>query len=54
MKKFMILIAAMAMATLAAQAENIEIVETTVAAMETAAPTDADTNGTEEAAPEGR
>ena len=54
MKKMMILIAAMAMTTLAAQADNVAPVETTVAAMDTAAPTDGDTNGTEEAAPEGK
>jgi len=57
MKKLMILIAAMAMSTLAAQADNVAPVETTIAAMDTEAPTtptDGDTNGTEEVAPEGK
>ena len=52
----MILIAAMAMTTLAVQADDITPVNTTVAAMDAAAPTttEGDTNGTEEAAPEGK
>lgn len=53
MKKFMILIAAIAMTTLAAQADNVAPATDTVMSMEAAtpAPTD-DTNGTEEATPE--
>ncbi|HFQ60722.1 MAG TPA: hypothetical protein ENK39_00285 [Epsilonproteobacteria bacterium] len=59
MKKMMILIAAMAMTTLAVQAndmQNVEQATATVAAVDTEAPapTDGDTNGTEEAAPEGK
>ncbi len=52
----MILIAAMAMTTLIAQANDIQPIDTTVAAMETEAPApiEGDTNGTEEAAPEGK
>jgi len=52
----MILLAAMAMTTLAVQADNLAPVETTVAAMDTEAPapTEGDTNGTEETAPEGK
>ncbi len=55
----MILIAAMAMTTLAVQADDMQNVEqatATVAAVDTEAPapTDGDTNGTEEAAPEGK
>ena len=55
MKKIMILLAAMAMTTLAAQAEIIEPSQVTVVAMEadTPAPTEGDTNGTE-VAPEGK
>jgi len=57
MKKFMILIAAMAMTTLAAQADNVAPATDTVMSMEagTPAPTEDDTNdtnGTEEATPE--
>jgi len=57
MKKLMILLAAMAMTTLAVQANDIKTMDA-VTAMETEAPaptTDGDTNGTtEEAAPEGK
>ena len=54
MKKFMILIAAMAMATLAAQADNVAPATDSVIAMEveTPSPTEGETNGTE--VPEGR
>jgi len=50
MKKIMILIAAMAMSTLAIQADNVQKATDTVIAMETAAPvpTEADTNSTKE------
>jgi HAMP domain-containing protein len=56
MKKMMILIAVMAMATLATQADNLAPVTTTVAAMDTEAPApiEGDTNGTEEVVPEGK
>ena len=57
----MILIAAIAMTTLAAQADDMQKVEqaaVTAVAVDTEAPaatdTDGDTNGTEEAAPEGK
>ena len=55
MKKIMILLAAMAMTTLAAQAETIEASQIVAAAMEadTPVPTKGDTNGTE-VAPEGK
>ena len=56
MKKIIILIAAMVMATLIAQADNVAPVTSTVVAMDTEAPalTDGDTNTTEEEAPVGR
>jgi hypothetical protein len=56
MKKMMILIAAIAMTTLAVQADNVAPVTSTVAAMDTQAPApvEGDTNGTEEEAPEGK
>jgi len=61
MKKFMILIAAIAMSTLTAQADNIAPDTDTVMTMEAGTPaptkgdtdgTKGDTNGTEEGAPE--
>ena len=46
MKRIMILIAAMAMATFTAQASTLQIGETVIS-MDTEKPADGDTNGTE-------
>lgn len=54
MKKFLILLAAMAMTTMFAQANEVQEAASTIAA-EAPAPTEGDTNGTtEEKAPEGK